>query len=175
MPKKVQKARDLKGLFIYQDEHYGTVFFDIFTRNGYILTSKDTKWYTLSITFLPVAIIIFYFSVYFKFSYLIAGIAAIVFYTGASFLYRFLFLYKLPCVENYSISKRKSLVENLTKTYSKQRLIVVAIFLVALVGTMSAYILTSDFTGIIFYALWVIVGFITAFLIIVIIALSRKK
>lgn len=174
MPKKIQKARDLKGLFIYQDERHGTVYFDIFTRNGYILTSKDTRWYTLSITFLPIAVIVFYFSLQLKSGYPIAFASAIGFYAICSIAYRFAFLYKLPCVENYNINKRKSLIDNLTKTYSKQRLIVLVVFLVALVGTMSAYILTSDFTGILFYALWVIVGFVVVFLIMVIIALTRK-
>ena len=60
MPKKLQRTKDLKGLFIYHDEHHGTVYYDIISRNGYILTNQDLKYYTLSIAFLPLAVILFY-------------------------------------------------------------------------------------------------------------------
>lgn len=175
MPRKVQKAKDLKGLFIYQDEHHGTVYFDIFSRNGYVLTSKDVRWYTLSIMFLPVAIILFYFALQFTSNFAMALVIAIGFYIACLIIYRFAFLYKLPCVENYNITKRKGIVENLSKNYSKQRLIVLIVMLVALFGLTIAYALTSGYEGLILYGLWGLVAVTFIFLIIVILALIKKE
>lgn len=175
MPKKIQKATDLKGLFIYHDEHHGTVYYDLITRNGYILTSRDVKGYTLSVSFIPLTAVVFYFCLHFKLNTIISVLIALGFYILLQAIYRITFLYKLPCVENYNIKKRKSLSENLMKNYSKQRLIVLVIFLVLLVGTMVAYILTSGFTGILVYALWAVTCATFIFLLIVISALIKKN
>ena len=44
MPKNnITKASDLSGLFIYQDPKKGTVYYDILTKKGYVLTSSDVK------------------------------------------------------------------------------------------------------------------------------------
>ena len=175
MPRNIQKASELKGLFIYHDKHHGTVFYDILTRNGYILTSKDIKTYNLSIAFLPIAVIIFYFALQLKLNTTISLLIALGIYVVAELIYRFTFLYKLPCVEHYKITKENSIINNLTKTYSKQRLIVLAIFLLALVILMALYILTSDFSKIISILLWIVVGFSFVFFILVLIAIRNKK
>lgn len=175
MPRNIQKASELKGLFIYHDKHHGTVFYDILTRNGYILTSKDIKTYNLSIAFLPIAVIIFYFALQLKLNTTISLLIALGIYVVAELIYRFAFLYKLPCVEHYKITKENSIINNLTKTYSKQRLIVLAIFLLALVILMALYILTSDFSKIISILLWIVVGFSFVFFILVLIAIKNKK
>lgn len=175
MPRNIQKASELKGLFIYHDKHHGTVFYDILTRNGYILTSKDVKTYNLSIAFLPIAVIIFYFAIQFKLSTVVSVLIALGAYIIAELVYRFAFLYKLPCVEHYQVTKDNSILNNLTKTYSKQRLIVLAIFLLALVILMALYILTSGFSKIINILLWIVVAFCFIFLILVLIAIKNKR
>ena len=175
MPKNVQKAKDLKGLFIFHDEHHGVVYYDVFSRNGYILTNQDVKWYTISIAFLPLAVILLYGLVQLKFDMLLAICVAVIFYILTQILFRVLFLYKLPCVENYSIQKRKHIIDNLSDTYSKPRLIALIILLLALAILMSIYVYTSEFTGVTLVALWIIVLITCIFTIMVAIALKRKK
>lgn len=175
MPKRVQKAKDLKGLFIFHDENHGVVYYDFFSRNGYILTNQDVKWYTISIAFLPLAVILLYGLVQLQFDMLVAICIAATFYIVAQILFRVLFLYKLPCVENYSIKKKKRVVDNLADTYSKPRLIALVVLLLALAVLMSIYVYTSEFTGVTLIALWIIVLITYVFTIMVAIALKRKK
>lgn len=175
MPKNVRKAKDLKGLNIYQDRHHGTVYYDFVTKNGYILCNEDVRKYILSVAFFPVAIVIFYFSLQLKLSTLTSALIAIGFYIIAQIVYRFAFLYKLPCVENYNKSNNTNFIDNLSEKYSKPRLIVLIVFLIALIATMSLYILTSDFIKNIQIALWMLVALVFVFLIITIIALKNKK
>ena len=175
MPKKVQKAKDLKGLFIFHDENHGVVYYDLLTRNGYILTNDDVRWYTFSISFLPLSVILLYGLVQFNFNMLQAICLAVCFYILAQILFRVLFLYKLPCVEKYSIKKKKRIVDNLADTYSKPRLIALVVLLLALDVLMSIYVYTSEFTGITLYALWAIILVTYIFTITIAIALKRKK
>ena len=66
MPNRIKKAKELNGLFIYQDKYHGTVYYDIFTRNGYILSNDDIRYYTLSVAFIPLTVALFYFATQFK-------------------------------------------------------------------------------------------------------------
>lgn len=175
MPKNIKKAKNLKGLSIYQDKYHGTVYYDFFTKNGYVIEDDDVKTYTLSIAFLPLAIVLFYFLFQFKINVLVALAIAIGFYVVAQIIYRFAFLYKLECIENYKSEKSGNAIDNLTSNYSKPRLIVLVIFLIALVVVTAAYILTSDFEGATLTALWILVAATFIFLLIVIYALIRKN
>lgn len=175
MPKKLQRTKDLKGLFIYHDEHHGTVYYDIISRNGYILTNQDLKYYTLSIAFLPLAVILFYLLLQIKLSTVTSLLISLAFYVLAHIIYRIAFLYRLPCVKNYSAKKPGGIIDNLTNTYSKPRLAVLAIFATALVILTAAYALTSDFTGLALYALWALVGATFIFLLVILIAYIKKN
>lgn len=175
MPKNIKKAKNLKGLSIYQDKYHGTVYYDIFTKNGYLITDDDVKTYTFSIAFLPLAIVLFYFMIQFKVNVMLSLVVSLGFYVIAQLIYRFAFLYKLECIENYKSEKNGNAIDNLTSNYSKPRLIVLTVFLVALVGVTIAYILTSNFEGATLTALWILVAATVIFLLIVIYALIRKK
>lgn len=175
MPKNIKKSKELKGLFIHQDKYHGTVYYDIFTKNGYILSDEDVKLYTWSIAFLPLTVILFYFLLQFGIETYTSLAISIGFYIIAQIIYRFMFLYKLPCVEKYNKEKNGNIIDSLTSQYSKPRLIVLLVFLIALIGVTIAYILTSEFTGIIRIALWVLVGLTFIFFIIILIALTKKK
>ena len=121
------------------------------------------------------SVILLYGLVQFNFNMLQAICLAVCFYILAQILFRVLFLYKLPCVEKYSIKKKKGIIDNLADTYSKPRLIALVVLLLALVVLMSIYVYTSTFTGITLYALWAIVLITFIFTIIILVALRRIK
>ncbi|MBQ1287199.1 MAG: hypothetical protein IIY22_01440, partial [Erysipelotrichaceae bacterium] len=59
MPKRrIIKASDLSGIFIYQDPKKGTIYYDILSRKGYILTSSDVSTYTIYTAMLPLCLVL---------------------------------------------------------------------------------------------------------------------
>lgn len=175
MARNEQKAKDIKGLFIYQDKFHRTVYYDIFTKKGFILSNDDVKNYTWSVTFLPLAVVLFYLTTTFLKLNTYASLAvSIGFYIVAQILYRVLFLYKLPSIDDYKKEMGVNIIDNFASSYSKQRLIALVIFMVLILGATIAYVLTSGFTGTILVALWILVAITFAFLILVVLALMRK-
>lgn len=175
MPRNVQKAKDLKGLFIHQDSKHGTVFFDIFTGNGYVLSSSEVKKYTLSISFLPIAVIIYFFLSQFNVSSTTAILIAVIFYAAAQIIYRITFVYKLPCIGKYDLKKRGTLTDNLAKSYSKQRLLALAIMLALIIALTMYYLSINDFTGSILIGLYVLIAFSYIFFFIAIVSYIKNK
>lgn len=175
MPKRQLKASELKGLFIYQDKNHGTVYYDILTGNGYIFTTSDSRYYTLSVAFLPVAVVIFYFLTQFGLSIAASLAIAIGAYALMQIIYRVKFLYKLPCIKNYKVSKKNNVITNLSENYSIQRLAVLTILSSLLVGATFAYISISNFEGVTLIGM-IILGIITLVLFVIcILALAKKK
>ena len=140
-----RKASELRGLSIYQDPKKGTIYYDWLTRKGYQLTSSDVGTYSLSQSFLPVAIVLAY-GLYRFFSMDIknAIIGGIIGYLVMKLIYRFAFLNKLPFIENYQRPDKGNIFKNAANTYSKIRLILLSVFAVALVGVTIAFVLTTE-------------------------------
>lgn len=147
MRRKQLKASDLKGLFIYQDKKHGTIYYDIFTHNGYILTASDTSTYTMSAIFIPAAIVIFYVLITFNVPTVIGIIISVVAFIIMQVIYRFKFLYKLPCISNYQRTKRNGLSETLANNCTKVRLVVLTILAFALTGACIGYIIIKKPIG----------------------------
>ena len=123
--RRILKASDLSGIFIFQDAKRGTIFYDIFTRKGYILTSSDVRTYTIYTAMFPLCIVIALFSVsLFKINYFSAFLIFVALYLLASAYFRFTFFYKLPVAERWKPAKRESIFMYFARGFSKQRLLV---------------------------------------------------
>ena len=177
MPKRrIIKANDLTGLFIYQDPKRCTIFYDIITRKGYIITSSDVKTYTIYSAMLPLAIIVaFLIGSLFNLSTLssfIIFLALFVLYEGA---FRIMFFYKLPVAEKWKPVKKENIIMYLARGYSETRLLILIVMLILLSILMPLYANSEHFSGLNLYVVYgvTIVTFIGA--IISIIALITKK
>lgn len=157
MPKQQQRAADLRGLFIYQDKKHGTVYYDIFSGNGYILTSSDVKTYMLSMAFLPIAVIVFYFASQFGVNLILSIVIGIALYAIMQIIYRTKFLYQLPCVENYGKEKKENIVTNLAKNYSKPRIIALVVLSFLLLVFTIIYLVTNKYTGVALVGLLIVI------------------
>ena len=159
--RKIIKASDLSGLFIYQDPKRGTIFYDVVTKKGYILTSSDVKIYTIYSAMLPMCIIVSagilsMFSMNYA-SALIVFIAMFILYES---LFRAFFFYKLPVAENWHPIKKESLHVTMARGFSKQRLIILIVLLLLLSVMMPLYAIVENMQGINLYCSY-IVGFLT--------------
>ena len=147
MANKQIKASELKGLNIYQDPKKGTLIYDIFTGNAYHLTTQDIKGFTLSKAILPIAVLVFYLLDSLKIKTSISIIVAVVAYIAGQLVYRFNFLYKLPCEEKYQRPDNGNIIERFSGQYSKGILLALLVLCALLVITIIFYIISEHLSG----------------------------
>lgn len=152
---KLNRASQLRGPSIFQDPKKGTIFYDYLSRRAFILTSSDLKTYMTYTSMLPISILLgvglmYLLKLNFFYALLFAGIA----YLSSMLLFRFMFFYKLPEVENWKPIKRESLIEYLAKEYSHKRLLVLTILLLLLTILMPLNAHLEKMQGITLYGSW---------------------
>ena len=160
MPKRrIGKAGDLTGLLIFQ-EAKNTVFYDVLSRKGYILTNADVKTYVVYSAMLPVCALVAFFSASFFRLRPLHGIAVfLVLYLISALLFRFLFFYKLPEAKNFRPSAGGSIISSMRSKYSKAQLTALVAMLIGLDILMPLYAFTAKLEGLTLYALYLLTAF----------------
>ena len=155
--RKILKASDLSGLSIYQDPKRGTIFYDIFTKKGYILTSSDVRTYMIYTSMLPLcAIVAFAAGSFFSLNYAAAFIIFVVLYAAVMILFRVKFFYTLPEATNWKPVKRENLFIWVARNFTRNRLILLILMLVALTILMPIYANMENATGVNLYGSYVV-------------------
>lgn len=127
MAKRIETKRYISGPFIHQ-EKIGNVYYDIFTRKGYIILNKDIKTYNKYLSIMFVIILLPFLLVQlFSFSILLAFVIAAALFIIILLIYKFNFIYKLTPVDNYIPSKKQRLYITLAEKLSFLRLILCTI------------------------------------------------
>ena len=153
--RRMIRANDLSGLFIYQDPKRGTVFYDYLTRKGYILTSSDVGMYTLYQMMLPLCLLAALGAVSFiGVSYSTALIVFLVLLVLSEILFRIFFFYKLPVAEKWHPYKRENFVIAMAKGFSSTRLFILLLLLLGLTITMPLYARMDEMSGFNLYAVY---------------------
>ena len=172
---RIIKARDLAGIFIYQDPKHGTIFYDIISRKGYILTSSDVRTYTFYTMTFPLCILLAFGTMsLFSLSYISGFIIFVAFYLLAALAFRFLFFYKLPVAYNFRPVKKESVFLYLARGYSSTRLIILICLLAALAILMPVYARMEHYEGVNLYSSYIMGGGAAIAAIAVIISLILK-
>ena len=173
--RKIIKASDLSGMYIYQDPKRGTIFYDILTRKGYILTSSDVKTYTIFTAMLPLSLVLALGTLsLFPGNYLIPVIFFLVMFITYQILFRVLFFYKLPVAENWHKLKRENIFVSMARSFSKTRLLLLIGMLTALSILMPLYTRMENLQGINLYASYAIELFTVIVDFVAIISLTIK-
>ena len=173
--RKIIKASDLSGMYIYQDPKRGTIFYDIITRKGYILTSSDVKTYTIFTAMLPLCLVLALGMLsLFPNNYVIPVICFLVMFITYQVLFRVLFFYKLPVAEKWHPLKRENIFISMARNFSKPRLLLLIGMLTVLSILMPIYTKMQNLSGINLYASYIVEALIVIVDFISIIALSVK-
>ena len=173
--RKIIKASDLSGMYIYQDPKRGTIFYDIITRKGYILTSSDVKTYTIFTAMLPLCLVLALGMLsLFPNNYVIPVICFLVMFITYQVLFRMLFFYKLPVAENWHPLKRENIFISMARNFSKPRLLLLIGMLTVLSILMPIYTKMQNLSGINLYASYIVEALTVIVDFISIIALSVK-
>ena len=174
--RRIIKASDLSGIFIFQDPKRGTVFYDIFSRKGYILTSSDVRIYTVYSAMFPLCIVMAMLCVsMFRMSYLSAALIFLALYLVIAAGFRFGFFYKLPVAERWNPPKRESLFLYFARGDTMSRLLTLALLVFALTILMPLYALIEGYEGINFYAACLVAAVTLVFFVIVVVSMILKK
>ena len=174
--RNAMKASELNGLFIYHDQKKGTIFYDIFTKRAFIITSSDVQKYLVYTSMLPVCILVSFgiMSVFsMGLSDMVILFIALLILTEA--LFRFFFFYRLPEVKNWKPGEKMNFISYLEDNYSTSRLTLLVVLLIALVLVIPLYTYVEEMKGLEFYLNYLIALVAAALAVIVIIALIRKK
>ena len=173
--RKIIKASDLSGMYIYQDPNRGTIFYDIITRKGYILTSSDVKTYTIFTAMLPLCLVLALGMLsLFPNNYVIPVICFLVMFITYQVLFRVLFFYKLPVAEKWHPLKRENIFISMARNFSKPRLLLLIGMLTVLSILMPIYTKMQNLSGINLYASYIVEALTVIVDFISIIALSVK-
>ena len=170
------KASELNGLFIYHDQKKGTIFYDIFTKRAFIITSSDVQKYLVYSSMLPVCILVSFGLM----SILSLGLADMVILFIALMIlsetiFRFFFFYKLPEVKNWKPDEKGNIISFLENNYSSARLTLLIVLLLALAAVIPLYTYVEGMKGIEFYLNYLIAAAAIVLAVMVIIALVRQK
>ncbi len=170
------KASELNVLFIYHDQKKGTIFYDIFTKRAFIITTSDVQKYLVYTSMFPACILIS-FGVMSLLSLNLVDmmIMFIALMILSESLFRFFFFYKLPEVKNWKPEKKETVVSYLENNYSSARLTLLTVLLIALAAVIPLYTYIEEMKGIEYYLNYLIAAIALIFALIVIIALVRKK
>ncbi|MBQ6125539.1 MAG: hypothetical protein IJI77_00730 [Erysipelotrichaceae bacterium] len=174
--RNAMKASELNGLFIYHDQKKGTIFYDIFTKRAFIITTSDVQKYLVYTSMFPACILIS-FGVMSLLSLNLVDmmIMFIALMILSESLFRFFFFYKLPEVKNWKPEKKETVVSYLENNYSSARLTLLTVLLIALAAVIPLYTYIEEMKGIEYYLNYLIAAIALVFAVIVIIALVRKK
>ncbi|MCF0108995.1 MAG: hypothetical protein HUJ57_02720 [Erysipelotrichaceae bacterium] len=148
MAKNQTKALDLKGLNIYHDRRHGTVYYDILTRNGYVILNQDVNKLLLNDMGFPIAILAYFLMQNMGQPSYVNTLVAIAAWAVCKLLFRILFLYRLPVVKNYvPEGGHKSFVERFAATYNRVQLIIVTVLGTMIFIATIAYVILGKITG----------------------------
>lgn len=172
----IKKASDLNGLFIYQDPKKGTIFYDILTRKGYVLTSSNVRKYILFSSSFSIALVIAILGyTLFQLKIVPTLIVFVLAYLLLEIFFRVTFIYKLPVADNFKTFKKDNIFMSLAKNYSATRLIILIVLLLVLTILMPLYAKIANLDQVSTIGSYIISILTFVFAIISIIGLITKK
>lgn len=118
-----KKDIDLAGMNIYLDTCGNTVYYNIFDKNGYVISSKlEQKFRAFYYRYFIIVALLVLLGDYFKTfeNTLLVGVVACVL---SEIYFRSMFLKKLKCVKDFKREKKVSKVQNLINNSEKDKMI----------------------------------------------------
>lgn len=163
MKRMNNRNNQISGLFIYKDPKRGNVYYDIFTKKGYNLTTSDFESYNkFTVLKLMCVFSVFLFMEIFNMNITSSILIAFFLFICVEIIFRKTFLGKLPKINNYKPMKKDRIYVNFAKSMSKSKLIFTSILALALSVLIFIYAYTEGYQGInfIFSLLLVLIMFI---------------
>lgn len=168
----------VSGISIYQDKHGRNVYYDIFTKNGYLIldsTASKFNFYQKRIIF-PIIVFAlllnyrmgdFYVDVYG------ALFSALAVFAGLEYFFRFHFLRSLTVIPNFQRTKKESYLVQLSNKNDKGKLIIKGLLYIIFAVLLFIYVLQSGYEGVALIGMGLICIFIGVYGLIYLAALTK--
>lgn len=135
----------ISGFFIYKNSHNQNVYYDIFSKNAYIISKKDEKQYNIySYRFVMSVVLGIMLVLVFNMKLWIGITAGILCYVIFSVLFRKRFLDNLPIDKKFVKTKRENLIVSLAKESSYGKLIMLLIVPIIIIVLAVINLKTGD-------------------------------
>ena len=157
MAVRTQSKKIISGPFIHNDEKLGNVYYDIFTRKGYVILNKDVDTYRKFISIIFIIIVLPFFLVQvFSFSVVKAFAFSLVVFLIVLIIFKTRFIYKLSVIENYVPSKKQRLYITLAEKLTTLRLVLstIAAFLTSIL--LAIYTVIEKYEGLNLILLYIV-------------------
>lgn len=150
------------GFNIYKDNHNRDVYYDRFTKEGYIINSSDVKQFNFYAKrfIVPVVVFALLYTLNiggFEFGYLGAGVAAVFSILAMEFVFRFRFLKTLTRIPNFRPTSKENYFDQLSESASKPMLLLRTLLYVALGSLLLVYAYQQHFSTF----EWIVCGIIS--------------
>ena len=139
---------EINGLFIYHDPKKGCVYYDIISKNGYVMSRSDYQSYS-KFSFLKLLSIvsIYLFVQFFSIELWLAAVIGIGLFIAIEVIFRKTFIYNMPVVENYKPIKKDRLYVSMAKNMSMGRLIITTLVAITASTLIIIYARMENFEG----------------------------
>ena len=139
---------EINGLFIYHDPKKGCVYYDIVTKNGYVLSRSDYpsfgKFTTLKILSLAS---IYLFVQLFSVELWLAAVIGVGLFIAIEVIFRKTFIYNMPVIENYKPIKKDRLYVSMAKNMGMIRLIITSVIAIITATLIIIYAEIEQYEG----------------------------
>lgn len=140
--------QELNGLFIYHDPSKGCVFYDIFKKNGYVISRSEYQSYSkFSLLKLLSIFSIYLFVELLDIDLWLATLIGIGLFIAIEIIFRKTFIYTLPVIEKYKPIKKDRLYEAFAKNMSMIRLIIATVIALITSILVIIYAKTENYGG----------------------------
>jgi len=143
-----QDVNEVNGLFVYHTHKYKNVYYDIFTKNAYLIGRNDVQRFRLfsmrGVASLLVGFACFY---YLKINPIVSILLALAVYLIFYLLFRFTYLNTLYEIKDFERPESQNYIDSIASEYSFLRIAVMILLAVVFVFLCIINIRNEGYTG----------------------------
>lgn len=164
------------GFFVYHDDRGRSIYYDIFTKNGYLITNRDLDKFALfNLRYFVAALAFMIVFVFFGAESLFwALLAALIAFIISYLVFRFTLMNKLPLLPGFVKPKNAGFITQTAQDLSTGTLLIVIFMCLALAGLFIINIGLSEINGTELWGYYVVIVLLIVFALAHIAALIKK-
>lgn len=157
--------KQVGGFFVYHDDRGRSIYYDVFTKNGYLINNRDQDKFALfNLRYLLAALAFMIVFVFFGAESLFwALLSALITFIITYLVFRFTFMNKLPLLPGFVKPKKLSFIAQTAQDLSSGTLLVVIFMCLALTGLFIINIGLSEISGTELWGYYVVIAILIIF------------
>lgn len=175
MANVAQNIKRPTGLHIYEDNKGRDVYYDIFTKKGYVIQEKNRQTYSKYENRYLLVIILIILLCSITNMYLLSIIIGVVVAGVYEFSFRYKFLDGLVCLNNFKPDKKNSIIDQIASSGQKNKVIIKIVLYIALAVLIVLNGYRQNLSTLLMVICYIVAVFGIASAVVNFIALTRMK